>query len=812
MLTSETIHPDKHHSSEGENEYHRFGAIQSIQEVASGVVVSGREAKLLVQFVRADVIRVKLSVDVHKSLDFTTSAAVKPDFTEAVQVKIQEQGTAFQVSSPDLEVIISKSNGAVKVITTSGKLVCQQTDLLWDARGAVTCVFPKSEQSHFYGLGETTGFLDKNHERYTMWNSDVYAPHVAEMESLYESIPFLIHQENDNVYGIFLDNTGKSIFDMRLLPANYQFKTLTGDMDMYLFHAANTKALLKQYTDLTGRMELPPKWALGYHQSRYSYMNQAEVLELARTFRAKQIPCDVIYLDIHYMDEYRVFTFDKQRFPDPKQMLQELRELGFYVVPIVDPGVKKDPKYDVYREGVLQDYFCKTLEGDLFMGPVWPGISAFPDFTEDEASQWWGDLHQFYTELGIKGIWNDMNEPAVFNESKTMDLDVMHRNNGDSKTHEELHNIYGMLMSKATFEGLKRHLDNERPFVLTRAGYAGVQRYAAVWTGDNRSFWEHMAMAMPMVMNLGLSGVCFSGPDIGGFAHHTNAKLLARWTQMGAFFPYCRNHSALDTIRQEPWSFGDEVEAVCRKYLSMRYAWMPYMYSLFYEASRTGLPVMRPLLLEYPNDSKVSNLSDQFLFGSNVLIAPIYRPDTDYRSVYLPDGQWYDYWTGEQYEGNQHILIEAPLDVLPMFVKAGAVVPTTSVKPSSVDLSSDDLKIMIAAPMQHSTTFEFYEDDGLTYNYADGSYNLFQIKTEAGPKDITISLKVIHRGYYARRDFIEFHICYVNQMPQEIAGSTPVSHDLWDQVQSGWTYLSSERQVRIKCPDITEDTCFRLKF
>ncbi len=385
-------------------------------------------------------------------------------------------------------------------------------------------------------------------------------------------------------------------------------------------------------------MNIPPKWAIGYHQSRYSYETEAEVRALVQSFQEKGIPVDAIYLDIHYMDGYRVFTFDHERFPNPKKLVQDLLEMGIRVVPIVDPGVKEDPEYKTYQEGTYEDHFCKYIEGHPYFGDVWPGKSAFPDFTNTKTREWWGQNHKFYSDMGIHGIWNDMNEPAVFNETKTMDIKVLHGKNGHPKTHRELHNVYGLLMGESTYNGMKKLIGGDRPFLLTRAGYAGVQRYASVWTGDNRSFWEHLAMSLPMVMNLGVSGVPFAGPDVGGFAHDTTGELLIRWTQAGAFTPYFRNHSAIGTVRQEPWAFGEKVESITKKYLELRYVWMPYMYNLFREAHLTGVPVMRPLFLEYPEDPGTMNVSDQFLLGDSVLIAPILSPGTTHRAVYLPHG------------------------------------------------------------------------------------------------------------------------------------------------------------------------------
>ncbi len=483
----------------------------------------------------------------------TTPAIIGQDSHSKNTVELSEQEGLYSVNFGALRAEVATSPFALKIYNAQNQLLLDQKDLLWDLDGKAAFAAAMDAQSHFYGLGEKTGYLDKKGEKYTMWNTDVYDPHVPDIEALYQSIPYLVHFRYDQpAYGLLLDNPGKTAFDMRSYEDHYVLTMESGELDLYVIAGPSLKEVVTGYAGLTGKMPMPPKWAIGYQQSRYSYMDQEEVMEIARSFRERNIPCDVIYLDIHYMHEYRVFTWDTNRFPRPKEMIAELQEMGFRIVPIVDPGVKKDPKYKVYQEGIAESHFCSKLEGDVFTGKVWPGVSAFPDFTEDRTAEWWGDLHKFYIEHGIHGIWNDMNEPSVFEtESKTMELDVVHGNNGNPKTHEEWHNLYGMLMSKATFEGLKRNLNGERPFVVTRAGYAGVQRYAAVWTGDNRSYWEHMAMSIPMVLNLGLSGVAFAGPDIGGFSHHASGELLARWTQMGALFPFSRNHAVLDSRRQE---------------------------------------------------------------------------------------------------------------------------------------------------------------------------------------------------------------------------------------------------------------------
>lgn len=807
MEGSEAIRPDKDGPVIVQEAWENLGIYTGVEKREGTYWVRTERGGAVVEFVTDDMLRIKYFLG--NDPEMSTTVAIDPAAAAGGEVQAQleetEGGVRFRTAS--LEVTLDKLGLSMTVRDLAGTVLAEQKSITFSPDGSAFGVYDMPQDSHFYGLGEKSSFLDKRGERYTNWNTDVYAPHMPEIEALYESIPLLIHMHGGISCGLFLDNPGRSDFDMRSHGVAFTVSCTTGSYDLYFINGPELKDVVKRYTTLTGRINLPPKWAIGYHQSRYSYMNQQEVLELGRTFRAKQIPCDVIYLDIHYMDEYRVFTFDPVRFPDPAGMIRELREMGIRIVPIVDPGVKKDAKYPIYQEGIREDHFCRKLEGDLFFGEVWPGTSAFPDFTDDRTAKWWADQHAFYTELGIEGIWNDMNEPAVFNESKTMDLDVMHRNNGKPLTHEELHNIYGLLMSKSTFEGLKEQLDRRRPFVLTRAGYAGIQRYAAVWTGDNRSFWEHMAMAMPMVLNMGLSGLAFAGPDIGGFAHHTSAELLIRWTQMGVFFPYCRNHSALETVRQEPWSFGAEAEAILREYIGLRYRWMPQLYNLFHEAAATGLPVIRPLILEYPNDPNVTNLCDQFLLGDNVLIAPVYRPDTDHRAVYLPEGSWLDYWTGEAHEGGRYILAHSPLSVMPIYVKTGSVIAEGPLKQHAEDGADDAVTFHVYgadAEGDFAASYRLYEDDGVSYGYEVGAYSELELKVRAEQGRLVLSYAYPHRQYEANRETLRFVLRRPKFRTAEVEGLGQVTLEQMEQGALGWAVGGQSGDLIIQAQDRPE--------
>lgn len=721
--TSFAIHPGKA-SRASSAAYTQSGAIMHIARGGQMVTMTCERGGLRIAVITDDIVRI--SYDPNGVPATKTSPAVVGTKKKAT-VHLEEAENELRLQTAALAVTIEKPTGRLSIRDRDGRLLIADHALGFgaDAEGHIHAHHVLHEADHFYGLGEKTGFLDKRGTKTTMWNTDVYAPHNPEIEALYQSIPFLLTLRKGRAHGCFFDNPNKSYLDLRTEKDYIHYEAEGGMLDYYVFSGPTPKDVIRQYTFLTGRMPLPPKWALGYHQSRYSYMSENEVRELVAAFQKQGIPLDAVYLDIHYMKGYRVFTFDPERFPNPHQLIRDLKNEGIHVVPIVDPGVKTDPEYPVYREGVLGGHFCKTLEGDVYHGEVWPGDSVFPDFASAKTREWWGEKHRFYTDLGIDGIWNDMNEPAVFNETKTMAPDVVHDCDGELKTHREFHNLYGLMMSQATYEGLKQQLDGQRPFVLTRAGFAGIQRYAAVWTGDNRSFWEHLEMALPMLMNLGLSGVAFCGADVGGFAHDSDGELLARWTQAGAFSPFFRNHSALGFLRQEPWAFGEPYTTIVKKYIRLRYRFLPYLYTLFREASETGVPVMRPLFLEYPDDEKTYPLHDQFLIGRDVLVAPVLRPAANHRAVYFPEGEWIDYWSGRLITGGGHQLIEAPLDTLPLFIRRGAILPQAPVAANTGQAVDKLIVHFYLAERKEKATI--YDDDGRTFRYQTGASLNYEI-------------------------------------------------------------------------------------
>jgi alpha-glucosidase len=589
------------------------------------------------------------------------------------------------------------------------------------------------DDEQIYGFGEKTGGLNKRGRQlggysYTMWNSDTYA-YGSDTDPIYVSVPFYLVLRSGRTHGMFFDNTFRSNFDVgHTSPGLLSFGAEGGELNYYLIYGPDPKRVVQRYTDMTGRMPLPPRWALGYHQCRYSYYPESRVRFIARNFRERRIPADVIWLDIHYQDGYKPFTWDPQRFPDPAALVADLRRDGFHVVPIVDAHPKREAGYLPFDTGTAGDHWVKNADGSVYVAPVWPsqaernpGPSVFPDFSKPAAREWWGSLYKMFTDIGITGIWNDMNEPAVFETpTGTMPLDVRHFGDGQPADHREIHNVYGLLNTQATYEGLRRLRPNDRPFVLSRASFAGGQRYSAFWPGDNVSTWEHFRATIPMLTGMGLSGLPFVGSDIGGFAGAPSAELYTRWLQAGVFYPFMRTHTTIGTPDQEPWSYGTTHEAINRAAIELRYQLLPEIYNVIAESAATGLPAMRPLVLEYPDDSRTWGLDDEFMLGRNLLLAPVLQEAQRERDLYLPKGEWFDFWTGRRYEGGKGARIPVTLDSIPIFVRGGAFVFRQPVVQHTGELAGKPLEVQVFS----ATTSEaaLYEDDGETMAYAQGAF------------------------------------------------------------------------------------------
>ena len=580
-----------------------------------------------------------------------------------------------------------------------------------------------------YGLGDKTGFLNKRHYAYENWNSDDPSPHCDNFQSLYKSINFFMVYSENGCLGILTDNSYRTRFDFGKEQEDYYFWSHAGGaLDYYMIPGKNPKEVLKRYLALTGKSSLQQKWVYGFHQSRWSYFTEREVLDTVNTMRKNKLPLDAIHMDIDYMEGFRVFTFDHNRFPNPKGLTEKLAAQNVKPVTIIDPGVKIDSGYFVYDEGIEQGHFAKNPDGTVYEGEVWPGPAVFPDFTQEKTRRWWGDKLKTMTDVGIRGIWNDMNEPANFTGQLPDDVRF------STGSHDEIHNVYGHLMAEATYDGLRK-ADNRRPFVLTRACCAGSQRFCSGWTGDNHSLWAHMQLSLTQMMNLGLSGMYMVGSDVGGFGSDTTPELLIRWFQLGAISPFFRDHYAKGTRNQEPYAFDRATMDACREALDLRYHLLPYLYDLAHE----DMPILRPLVLEFPEDPICRELTDQCMLGDRLLAAPVMTPGVTARAVYLPKGVWFDYYTGKRYSGGRYVLAEAPLDRMPLFARGGAVIPVSVGKPQSVE----DIREVVLEVFPGNGRFVHYMDDGETMAYLDGELRALQVSVRGR----RTQQKIIAAGY-----------------------------------------------------------------
>jgi len=573
----------------------------------------------------------------------------------------------------------------------------------------------------FLGLGGKTGHLDRAGSACTNWNTDYWA-YPADADPLYTSMPFYIGVHTGLCYGMFLDSTYKTTFNFGAANNRFAcFSAEAGPLDYYFIYDDTVAGILRAFSRLVGRMPMPPVWSLGYQQCRFSYYPAHEVLTVARQFRNRGIPADVIYLDIHYMDGFRMFTWDDARFPEPEQLIAQLRDMGFHVAVILDPGIKIEAGYATYEDGKARDVFVTYPDGKPYSGEVWPGWCHFPDFTHPDTRHWWAGWLKDLADAGIEGFWNDMNEPSAWGHSipSLIEFDF----EGRKATHKQAHNVYGMQMARATWTGAVKWLKNRRPFVLTRAGYTGVQRYAAVWTGDNVSDDAHMLADVRMVNSMGLSGMPFAGYDIGGFVGECPPRLFARWISIGAFAPLMRGHTMVNSRDAEPWCFGEEVEAIARNFIRLRYRLLPYICSIFYECSQTGLPVARSLAIDTPHEPMVYNhaYENEFLFGDAILVVPV-ASDVHITKLYLPAGRWYDFYTDQRLEGDKELLWEAPPDKLPIFIRAGRVIPMQQPVSCTDQMPDGPLELHVYADPEKERVFTYYEDDGCTRDYQEGMF------------------------------------------------------------------------------------------
>jgi alpha-glucosidase len=709
------------------------GKVLEVQKLKNGGVGQSNNAKFRITFLNASIVNVKFSR--HSEFEDFSYAVVKREGETSIE--FTDSAASIKFKSDHLTVSVNKENSCLSFFDSGSRLLNMDEPGLgtsWNGEQVMT--YKKLfKEERFIGLGEKTGPLDRRGQGYQNWNTDVFSYGLGS-DPLYCTIPFYIGIHENGVYGIFLDNSHKSFFNFGA--SNNRFSSFgadAGEMNYYFIQGETVAELIQRYTWLTGTMELPPIWSLGYQQCRYSYYPDKEVATLASTFRDKNIPADAIVLDIHYMDAYKIFTWHPKHFSKPEELINRFKSLGFEIVLMCDPGIKSQAGYGPYDDGIKSDVFIKYPDGENYSGEVWPGWCHFPDFTKPTTREWWGKWLETYSDLGVQGYWNDMNEIATWGQMLPENL--VFNFEGNISTSRRGRNVYGLMMAKSTFESARKNLKGKRPFNLTRSGFSGVQRYAAVWTGDNVSYDEHMMLGVRLVNSMGLSGIAFAGYDVGGFVGDASPKLFARWITLGAFSPFFRAHTMINSRDSEPWSFGEETEQISRNYIQFRYKLLPYLYSCFYEASKSGMPIQRSLAIEYPLEEKVylPAYHHQYMFGRYIMVAPV-ESNKELVKVFLPEGVWYYLFTGKKYEGNQEIAVECPVHKLPVFIKGGAIIPMKDVG-ENTRTKSDNLYIHVYQGAGVSE-FNLYMDDGETYDYQSGKYSLRAIKYSSVDNTIVI--------------------------------------------------------------------------
>jgi alpha-glucosidase len=742
--------------------------VSEARTLPNGIEVRYGNMLLRVSALRDDVLRVRLAPNGNFPED--ASWAVSEEIRKQLcDVTPEISADAFGFHTAVLRVRIQRNSLQLSITDLQGN-VLQEDAPGWpvDMHETTFRVFKKMPPNeHYFGLGDKIGPLDRRGQSFRLWNTDAFL-FQEDTDPIYKSIPFFMTMREGRSTGVLLDNTWSSSFDFGRVESNlYSFGAEGGPIDYYVFYGPDPKQVVRAYAWLTGLPPLPPLWSLGFQQSRFSYGSENRLREIATRLRADKIPSDVLYLDIDFQKEKRPFTVDTERFPHFEKMLADLKREHFHVVTITDLHIANIPNanYTPYDSGIAGDHFVKTANGATYVGTVWPGPSVFPDFTRQQTRNWWGTLYKDFAAEGVAGFWNDMNEPSVFQTSTmTMPGDVQHRIDepgfsSRTASHLEIHNVYGMENSRATYEGLCKINPDLRPFVLTRATYAGGQRFAATWTGDNTSSWNHLRLTTPMLLNLGLSGFGLSGADVGGFIGTPSPELLTRWTELATFQPIDRNHTNKGSGDKEIWVHGQVQEAIRRRFIEERYRLLPYLYTVVEELSRTGMPVVRPLFLEFPNATKDSHPMDldagnEFLFGPDLLVAPPPFPEQpDSYLVKLPPGLWYDYWTGDQIKNSSPakeiestiLSIQPKLETLPVYVREGSILPLQPLVQSTDETPQGPLTLRVLPGKDcHGS---LYMDDGSTFAYTRGDFLRVEYSCENAPDLLTLRLGP-HQGPY----------------------------------------------------------------
>ncbi|MEO6356227.1 MAG: glycoside hydrolase family 31 protein [Ferruginibacter sp.] len=669
------------------------------------------------------IIRVRVSKN--KTLSNFSYALSDNRIPEFDNYSIKDTGNLILLSTNAINVVIEKAPYfAITFKNKAGQIINEDVKGSYFGTtfsGDKVSVYKKMQEGErFTGMGEALGNLDKKGMGITLNNTDNYKygdPRVP----MYISVPFYIGMHHQQVYGMFYNNSYKSFFNFGLSTPGFTSVTMDGgDADYFFMYDESVAKVIEHYSSLTGKMQLPPKWSIGYHQSRCSYYPQEKVAWIAETFRKKKIPLDCIVLDADYQQGYQPFRVNKQRFPDMPGLAASLAKMNIELTASVYPGVKIDSTYESYTDGLKKDVFVKYADGSLFKTEIAPLPVYLPDYTNPATRAWWVDKMKWLRDNGIHGYWNDMNEPAV--AGSYLPDNLVFNFDGHTTNAQEAKNVYGFQMARSSYESAVKYGNGRRPFVLTRSAFAGVQRYSAVWSGDNTASDEGLLSGVLLNSQMGLSGIPFVGPDLGGYIGDGTKDLFKRWIEVGVFSPFLRNHKGFFTPANEPWSYGEEIEAIAKTFIEFRYRMMPYVYAAFYEASQTGMPIARSLCINYPFDDKVFDnvYQYQFLFGDAMLVVPVTTAENN-KKIYLPKGDWFNIYSDEKIAGEKAWAEDVPAWQIPVFIKASSIIPMQSIVQSAKEKPSDTLWLHIYNGKEKNS-FVYYEDSGDGMTYTKGDY------------------------------------------------------------------------------------------
>jgi alpha-glucosidase len=762
-------------------------AVTGSQPLRDGVEIQAGPAILRITALRDDILRIRIAPG---PLPEDVSWAVLPAArTKSIDVQPVQDDASVGFHTAALDVRVERNPLRLVIRDLAGNVISADAvgrPVRFQLGGfTISKQMPGGE--NYFGLGDKAGSFNRRNQAFTLWNTDI-GPQES-TDPLYKAIPFFLGINGTRSYGLFLDNTWRTWFDFGKQARDaIFFGSEGGPLDYYFLYGPTPKQVVEGYAYLTGLPPLPPLWALGFQQSRYSYTPESQVRDVAKRLRADAIPSDVLYLDIDYQYKNRPFTVDSKTFPDFPGLVSDLRKDHFRTVTITDLHIAHvaNQGYSPFDTGEAGNHFVKNPDGTDFIGIVWPGPAVFPDFTRAQTREWWGSLYIEFVKDGVAGFWNDMNEPSVFDgPGMTMPLDTVHHIEEPgfttrTATHAEIHNIVGLENARATYEGLLKLRPDERPFVLTRATYAGGQRYGFTWTGDNSATWNHLRLATQMVLNLGVSGISMVGADVGGFGSSPPPALLTRWVELAAFSPLCRDHAAKGTQPHELWANGPEQEAIRRRYIETRYKLLPYIYSLADESSRTGLPMMRPVFLDYPeifapNSGGFEHLDTEFLLGPSLLIAPPPFAETldDYSVSFPKTHEWYDFWTGLKAPPSpqappiaaavtaQNIgaeityprAIHPPLETMPVYVRDGSIIPIQPLIQNTDETPKGPLELHVYPGPQCSGSI--YLDDGHTFRYQKGEYLRQSFTCESNANAVRLTFHAREGSYVPWWKFFE---------------------------------------------------------